>query len=251
MFRRRRSDAPVSRGQALVETALLLPILALLLVMAIDFGRVFFGWVALQNAARVGADFAAGTADAWEGSPSALQWKRDRYFELIEDDIRAINCALAGGTPPDPTFVDGSDTAPEDEGDYDDGDFAVVEVECNFSLITPLAESILGGSVKMLAHEEFPIHSVITMGIPSPPALPGCPAGEAEVPEMDEGSTTMEDALDMWIDAGFEEDGYLPEVISTGPPSGRNNDEFVLTQTLPKHECFPVGEDVTVTYTNQ
>ena len=37
----------------------MLPILALLLVMAVDFGRVFFGWVALQNAARIGADYAA------------------------------------------------------------------------------------------------------------------------------------------------------------------------------------------------
>ena len=55
----------------MVESALVLPILALLLVMAIDFGRVFFGWVALQNAARIGADFAAQTPDAWDGMPAA------------------------------------------------------------------------------------------------------------------------------------------------------------------------------------
>ena len=54
MFRRRR-EKPVSRGQAMVEFALVLPLLALLLVVAIDFGRVFFGWVSLTNAARVGA----------------------------------------------------------------------------------------------------------------------------------------------------------------------------------------------------
>ena len=29
----------------MVEFALVLPILALLLVLAVDFGRVFFGWV--------------------------------------------------------------------------------------------------------------------------------------------------------------------------------------------------------------
>ena len=49
------------RGQALVEFALVLPLLALLLVMALDFGRVFFGWVALQNAARIGANYAGHT----------------------------------------------------------------------------------------------------------------------------------------------------------------------------------------------
>src|SRR5687767_5120376 len=155
---RRDSDTPVSRGQALVETALLLPVLALLLVIALDFGRVFFGWVALQNAARVGADFAAGTASAWNGMPEARQQERDRYSELIEADIRAINCALAGGSPPDPTFEDGIDTVVPVDGEYDDGDFAIVDLECSFSLITPLAETVLGGPVTMLAHEEFPIH---------------------------------------------------------------------------------------------
>src|SRR5688500_18506991 len=147
MFLRFRRDTPSSRGQALVETALLLPVLALLLVLAIDFGRVFFGWVALQNAARVGADFAAGTASSWDGMPSdgISETNRDRYAELIEADIRAINCALAGGTPPDPSFEDGIDTVVPVDGDYDDGDFAIVDLECSFSLITPLAESILGG----------------------------------------------------------------------------------------------------------
>ena len=46
-FRRHRK---ISRGQALVEFAFILPILVLLLLLAVDFGRVFFGWVALNNA---------------------------------------------------------------------------------------------------------------------------------------------------------------------------------------------------------
>ena len=33
----------------MVEFALIMPLLVLLLVMAIDFGRVFFGWVALDD----------------------------------------------------------------------------------------------------------------------------------------------------------------------------------------------------------
>ena len=56
-----RGSRPRRRGQAMVEFALVLPLLVLLLVMAIDFGRVFFGWVALQNATRIAADYAAGT----------------------------------------------------------------------------------------------------------------------------------------------------------------------------------------------
>ena len=47
-------------GQAMVEFALLLPVLLLLLVVAIDFGRLFATFVAINNAAREGAAYAAG-----------------------------------------------------------------------------------------------------------------------------------------------------------------------------------------------
>ena len=249
MFRRRRSDTPVSRGQALVETALVLPLLVLLLVMGIDFGRVFFGWVALQNAARIGADFAAGTAAAWDGMPGdgISQNKRDTYGELVEADIDAINCALTGGTPPDPTFEDGIDTAPEDEGDYDDGDYAIVDLECSFDLITPLAESVFGGPVKMLAHEEFPIHTIITVGVPEPPVLPDCPdPTEVEVPVLE--GLTMQAALQAWMNAGFLEDNFDPPdgVISTGPPGGRNNNKIVLLQNPDENSCQPLDAIVDV-----
>ncbi|CAN5198787.1 hypothetical protein BH23CHL9_BH23CHL9_04030 [soil metagenome] len=53
-----------TRGQGLVELALILPLLLLLLLGAIDFGRVFFGWVAVTNASRVGANYAATHPDA-------------------------------------------------------------------------------------------------------------------------------------------------------------------------------------------
>ena len=48
-----------SRGQSLVEFALVLPMILLLMLIAIDFGRVFLGWVGLNNAARVAANYAA------------------------------------------------------------------------------------------------------------------------------------------------------------------------------------------------
>ena len=42
-----------TRGQSVVEFALVVPLLLLLTMTAIDFGRVFLGWVGLNNAARV------------------------------------------------------------------------------------------------------------------------------------------------------------------------------------------------------
>ena len=42
------------RGQALVEMALLMPVLLLLVFGTLDFGRAVFGYNALANAARDG-----------------------------------------------------------------------------------------------------------------------------------------------------------------------------------------------------
>lgn len=48
----RRRSAPHVRGQALVETALILPVLVLLLLLGIDLGRAFFTSIDLRNAAH-------------------------------------------------------------------------------------------------------------------------------------------------------------------------------------------------------
>ena len=46
-------------AQALVEVAIVLPILLLLVLGAMDFGRMFFTKIALTNAAREGANYLA------------------------------------------------------------------------------------------------------------------------------------------------------------------------------------------------
>jgi Flp pilus assembly protein TadG len=45
------------RGQSLVETAIVLPVLFLLLAAVIDFGRAFDAYIVLTNAVREGARF--------------------------------------------------------------------------------------------------------------------------------------------------------------------------------------------------
>src|SRR6266576_1244978 len=46
-----------SRGSALVEAALLLPVMFLMLFGTMDFGRVFFTGIAVANAARAGVQY--------------------------------------------------------------------------------------------------------------------------------------------------------------------------------------------------
>ena len=181
-FLRSRRERPATRGQALVEFAIVLPILALLLVMAIDFGRVFFGWVGLQNGARGAADFASRVALSWPAD-------RDAYRDFVIYDMSAINCAPPPGTDldgdgtwdpadvPDPIFqdVDGNGLT------EDDGDHARVELDCRFSLITPLAGAIVGDPVSLSGEAWFPINNVLIPAVPTPrPTPPGpCPGPTA------------------------------------------------------------------------
>lgn len=58
-FRRLRRKAADARGQSVVELALLLPVLMLILVGAIDLGRLVQAEVVVNNAARVGAQYAS------------------------------------------------------------------------------------------------------------------------------------------------------------------------------------------------
>lgn len=201
----RRNRSARSRGQAMVEFALVLPILALLLVMAVDFGRVFFGWVALQNATRIAADFAAGHADAWPANNPTDQASQDLYQAVVLGDLEAINCDREPAGPiPDPQFPDGRET----------GDRAVVELDCTFALITPLAEIILGGPVPIGASSTFPISKAIQQGLPpdnapeppgpstpTPSATPSPAPTSCVVPATVAGSRNS--ARNLWAARGF------------------------------------------------
>jgi Flp pilus assembly protein TadG len=50
-------DRSLSPAQALLESALILPILLLLIIGAVDFGRMFYTKMVITNAAREGASF--------------------------------------------------------------------------------------------------------------------------------------------------------------------------------------------------
>ena len=53
-----------SRGQSVVELALVLPLMVLLLALAADFGRAFTAYIQIGSAAREGAAFGMQSPDA-------------------------------------------------------------------------------------------------------------------------------------------------------------------------------------------
>lgn len=202
------------RGQAMVEFALVLPLLALLLVMAIDFGRVYFGWVALQNATRIAADFASARADSWPGTSPTHTTNRARYQAVVSGDLEAINCDRPAGPIPDPSFPSGKDS----------GDPTVVELSCEFPLITPLAEGILGGPVQLGARAIFPVNQNIQIGLP--------PATGPEPPPPDEEPPPPPPP---------DECGLPVADFTWSPAPARKNQPVQFTDTSSIGTCTPIA----------
>src|ERR687897_2464096 len=111
-----------SRGQSVVEFALVVPVLLLLTLTAIDFGRVFLGYVNLQQMTRIAANQAAEHASVW-ATPGDPTGEKARYQAKVKNDARAINCTAQD---PIPEPVLGAGTAL--------GAPVTVSLSCQFSI---------------------------------------------------------------------------------------------------------------------
>lgn len=189
-----------SRGQALVETAILLPVLLILLLGAIDFGRAFFGWVNLHQAVRIGANFAA-------TNPNMDATERDRYEALVEGDLGGLNCAIDSAIP-NPTFTTPDGTPVSDPAL---GDYATLTLECEFSPITPLADIFFGDPIPMAATSTFPVRDgCINCPAVAPVDPPATPLQCRLVPAME--GMSVAGARLAWKSAGFDADKFEPPV---------------------------------------
>lgn len=151
------SDKRHALGQSLTEFAMILPVMMLLTLIALDFGRVYLGYINLQNMARIAANFAANNPDAWGGTPNAAI--QTKYGNQILADAAKTNCILpkiAGVTQvPTPSFTDTNG----DGKTNGLGDTARVQISCTFGVVTPIISSILGGGVAVSAESSFPVKS--------------------------------------------------------------------------------------------
>ena len=157
---RRTASRRRTRGQSLVEFALVLPILLFLTLTALDFGRVYLGYINIQNMARIAANYAANNPNAWTGGGNADA--QAQFRNQILQDGAVTNCALpkSGSTTivPTPTFTDGNGDGRTDTL----GDTAQVQISCTFRVITPMIANIVGGSVTVSAQSTFPVKTGMT-----------------------------------------------------------------------------------------
>jgi hypothetical protein len=221
----------------MVEFALVLPLLALLIVVAIDFGRVFFGWVSLTNAARIGANFAGYSPDMLT-TPA----ERDEYATLIEEAVTGCNLTPADTDDPvyDPTYedVDGDGTV------NGWGDHVVVNISCEFDLMTPLAEVLFSDQVAMQAEAVFPIREGVFAGPIGGGSTTTPPCTLELIPDLM--NRTLDGARQKWSDEGF-----LPANFTFSPSSAAGDwlvNMQTFTPTAAVMDCAdPTGQFVHVT----
>lgn len=123
-------------GQALVELAIILPVFLVLVLAAIDLGRIFFAQISVTNAAREGAYEAAyggsyvadSACDASNSVMCAIVNEAQSSITIAPTDV-TWSCSRAGGC--------GS-------GAY--GDAVTVSVTGHFDLLTPLLSVFFGGT---------------------------------------------------------------------------------------------------------
>jgi PKD repeat protein len=148
------------RGQSLVELSLMLPMLLLLTVVALDFGRIYLGYINVQNMARIAANLAANNPEAW--SVNVDEDVQERYRNEVLEDAAQTNCTLpvVGGETvvADPVFTDMNG----DGSSVGLGDRVTVSLTCEFAVATPLISNILGGTIQVTSESDFPVKAGVT-----------------------------------------------------------------------------------------
>ena len=125
-----------TRGQSLVEFALILPIMMVFLAAVLDLGRVFYATISLNNAAREGAFQAAETPSSFDqGQPCNTATNLVTCRVQLEAKDSAVSIA-----PADITMSCNQTGCPEQSGSR-----VTVAVTGQFRLLTPLLSIIFGG----------------------------------------------------------------------------------------------------------
>ena len=110
-------------GQGLAELALILPLLLTILLGTLDLGRAFYTYIALTNAAREAARYAAVN----DSSASITQ---------AQNELESSGTDVSG-------CVSGTLTYAASGGGARGSDYTV-NVSCQFRLITPFISAIVG-----------------------------------------------------------------------------------------------------------
>jgi Flp pilus assembly protein TadG len=87
-----------SRGQSMVEFAVILPVLLLLVMGAVDFGRAYFAYVSVTNGARNGAQYASQSPVAAEDADAIREAVLADTSDLLNTSETNPEVSITTGT---------------------------------------------------------------------------------------------------------------------------------------------------------
>jgi Flp pilus assembly protein TadG len=146
-------------AQALTEFALILPLLLLILLGVVDFGRVFYYWTSISNGAREGARYgiihpawlingSTGTTGACKSDPRNIKFRvrqeAGTTVQLQDSDID-VYWVDTKGVKTAPTYTPNCSTLPADQRAYTYPNSVRVDVAYDFKAFTPMIGAFWGG----------------------------------------------------------------------------------------------------------
>ena len=160
-----------SRAQALVEFVLIVPVLLLLLLMAIDFGRLFFSYVQVSNASREAASYGAVYPSDTATMTTYAQREANVQAQAGEHTLSlTTTCADSGGTAIACTAAAGGSGL---------GNSLTIKVTEQFTFLTPLISAFFGGHVDIASTSTTAVLGLAPNGGVTPPSGCGVPTSAA------------------------------------------------------------------------
>jgi Flp pilus assembly protein TadG len=157
LIHRLRRGGRRERGQAVVELAIIAPVMILLLLAVADLGRVFHSEITITNAARAGALEAAKNPTSYQDGVSC-DATTNRVVCAV---LRETSGSFVSVAPADIDLACAPDPCAEALGNT-----VTVTVHATFSLITPLLSAFMGG-------QTFPLDASSSAQISVVPTVPG------------------------------------------------------------------------------
>lgn len=138
-----------SRGQSIVEFALVVPILLLVFAAAADLGRAFYAYVAIENGVKEGAFYGARAPLCTDDSlaqcskPRNVEWRVQNELEgLTNPDGTAL-------TPTSECLDQTTGVVHASMLDCAEGDTYRVSLSYPFRFLTPILGDLLGGGLNL------------------------------------------------------------------------------------------------------
>jgi Flp pilus assembly protein TadG len=164
---------PHTRGQALVELALILPVLMLLATATVDLGRLFYAQITIAGAAREGALEAGQNPTSFQaGQPCDPTTNRVMCRVLIESQGSFYTITPADVTD---TCMDASGNVITCPATPTLGETATIKVVGHFGVITPIIAAFTNGASVTLsstAVAQLDVQPTGSSATPSPSPSP-------------------------------------------------------------------------------